>query len=209
MAKILLVEDDPNIRMAAEFALSDAGHSIVACDNGTDGFASALSIEPDLILLDLMLPGMSGHDFLKEYRAQNASVPIIVLTAYTSEQEKVLCLDLGADDFISKPFSVNELLARIRGEVRVKGEPVSLRNREFEILQVLARHRGSLVTRNELIQSVWKGKTPSTSTVIDVHMHNLRKALEIHSDYQLIVTEYGRGYRLQAIPKDSEEQEGQ
>ena len=104
MAKILLVEDDPNIRMAAEFALSDAGHSIVACDNGTDGFASALSIEPDLILLDLMLPGMSGHDFLKEYRAQNASVPIIVLTAYTSEQEKVLCLDLGADDFISKPF---------------------------------------------------------------------------------------------------------
>lgn len=238
MAKILLVEDDPNIRMAAEFALSDAGHSIVACDNGTDGFASALSIEPDLILLDLMLPGMSGHDFLKEYRAQNASVPIIVLTAYTSEQEKVLCLDLGADDFISKPFSVNELLARIRanlrrsmlpvqsrtgsveelgdlsidferGEIRVKGEPVSLRNREFEILQVLARHRGSLVTRNELIQSVWKGKTPSTSTVIDVHMHNLRKALEIHSDYQLIVTEYGRGYRLQAIPKDSEEQEGQ
>lgn len=81
MAKILLVEDDPNIRMAAEFALSDAGQSIVACDNGTDGFASALSIEPDLILFDLMLPGMSGHDFLKEYRAQNASVPIIVLTA--------------------------------------------------------------------------------------------------------------------------------
>ena len=134
MAKILLVEDDPNIRMAAEFALSDAGHSIVACDNGTDGFASALSIEPDLILLDLMLPGMSGHDFLKEYRAQNASVPIIVLTAYTSEQEKVLCLDLGADDFISKPFSVNELLARIRANLRRSMLPVQSRTGSVEAL---------------------------------------------------------------------------
>lgn len=230
MAKILLVEDDPNIRMAAEFALSDAGYSIVSCNNGTDGFASALSVEPDLILLDLMLPGMSGHDFLKEYRAQNTFVPIIVLTAYTSEQEKIFCLDHGADDFIDKPFSVNELLARIRanlrrsmlpvqsrsdaleefgdmtidleqGDVTVKGEPVSLRNREYEILQVLARHRGGLVTRDKLVQSVWKGKAPSTNTAIDVQMHNLRKTLESRSDYHLIVTEYGKGYRLQATPK--------
>lgn len=234
MEKILLVEDDPNIRMAAEFALSDAGYSIVACDNGLDGYANALSIDPDLILLDLMLPGMNGHDFLKEFRAQNTLVPIIVLTAYTSEQEKVLCLDLGADDFIDKPFSVNELLARIRanlrrstlpiqshagsleefgdmsinfeqGEVTIKGEPVMLRNREYEILQVLARHRGSLVTRDKLIQTVWKGKAPSTSTVIDVHMHNLRKSLESRSDYRLIATEYGRGFRLQAMPKQVDE----
>lgn len=234
MEKILLVEDDPNIRMAAEFALSDAGYSIVACDNGLDGYANALSIDPDLILLDLMLPGMSGHDFLKEFRAQNTLVPIIVLTAYTSEQEKVFCLDLGADDFIDKPFSVNELLARIRanlrrstlpiqsragsleefgdmaidfeqGEVTIKGEPVVLRNREYEILQVLARHRGSLVTRDKLIQTVWKGKAPSTNTVIDVHMHNLRKSLESRSDYRLIATEYGRGFRLQAVPKQVDE----
>lgn len=234
MEKILLVEDDPNIRMAAEFALSDAGYSIVACDNGLDGYANALSVEPDLILLDLMLPGMSGHDFLKEFRAQNTLVPIIVLTAYTSEQEKVFCLDLGADDFIDKPFSVNELLARIRanlrrstlpiqsragsleefgdmiidfeqGKVTIKGEPVVLRNREYEILQVLARHRGSLVTRDKLIQSVWKGKVPSTNTVIDVHMHNLRKSLESRSDYRLITTEYGRGFRLQAVPKQESE----
>lgn len=234
MEKILLVEDDPNIRMAAEFALSDAGYSIVACDNGLDGYANALSVEPDLILLDLMLPGMSGHDFLKEFRAQNTLVPIIVLTAYTSEQEKVFCLDLGADDFIDKPFSVNELLARIRanlrrstlpvrsragsleefgdmiidfeqGKVTIKGEPVVLRNREYEILQVLARHRGSLVTRDTLIQSVWKGKAPSTNTVIDVHMHNLRKSLESCSDYRLITTEYGRGFRLQAVPKQESE----
>lgn len=234
MEKILLVEDDPNIRMAAEFALSDAGYSIVACDNGLDGYANALSVDPDLILLDLMLPGMSGHDFLKEFRAQNTLVPIIVLTAYTSEQEKVFCLDLGADDFIDKPFSVNELLARIRanlrrstlpiqsragsleefgdmaidfeqGEVTIKGEPVVLRNREYEILQVLARHRGSLVTRDKLIQTVWKGKAPSTNTVIDVHMHNLRKSLESRSDYRLIATEYGRGFRLQAVPKQEDE----
>lgn len=234
MEKILLVEDDPNIRMAAEFALSDAGYSIVACDNGLDGYANALSIDPDLILLDLMLPGMSGHDFLKEFRSQNTLVPIIVLTAYTSEQEKVFCLDLGADDFIDKPFSVNELLARIRanlrrstlpiqsragsleefgdmaidfehGEVTIKGEPVVLRNREYEILQVLARHRGSLVTRDKLTQTVWKGKAPSTNTVIDVHMHNLRKSLESRSDYRLIATEYGRGFRLQAVPKQVDE----
>lgn len=233
MPKILLIEDDPNIRMAAEFALSDAGYSIVSCNNGTDGFASALNVNPDLILLDLMLPGMSGHDFLKEYRAQNTFVPIIVLTAYTSEQEKVFCLDHGADDFIDKPFSVNELLARIRanlrrsklpvqskvdsleefgdmvinleqGKVTIKGEAVSLRNREYEILQVLAQHRGSLVTRDKLIQSVWKGKTPSTNTVIDVHMHNLRKTLESRSDYRLIMTEYGKGYRLQATLKQTD-----
>lgn len=235
MEKILLVEDDPSIRMAAEFALSDAGYSIVACDNGIDGFASALSTEPDLILLDLMLPGMDGHDFLKELRAQNALVPVIVLTAYTSEQEKVFCLDIGADDFIDKPFSVNELLARIRAnlrrstlpvqsqsgaieefgdltidlsrdEVSVKGQPVALRNREYEILQVLARHRGSIVTRDMLIKSVWKGKAPSTNTV-DVHIHSLRKTLEAHSDYRLIATEYGRGYRLQAVPKEENNKE--
>lgn len=234
MEKILLVEDDPNIRMAAEFALSDAGYSIIACDNGLDGYANALSADPDLILLDLMLPGMDGHDFLKEFRAQNTLTPIIVLTAYTSEQEKVYCLDLGADDFIDKPFSVNELLARIRanlrrstlpiqsragsleefgdmtidlekGEVFIKGEPIVLRNREYEILQVLARHRGSLVTRDKLIQTVWKGKAPSASTVIDVHMHNLRKSLETRSDFRLIATEYGRGFRLQAVPKQDDE----
>ncbi len=234
MEKILLIEDDPNIRMAAEFALSDAGYSIVACDNGIDGYANALSVDPDLILLDLMLPGMDGHDFLKKFRAQNTLVPIIVLTAYTSEQEKVCCLDLGADDFIDKPFSVNELLARIRanlrrstlpiqsrvgsleefgdmivdleqGEVTIKGQPITLRNREYEILKVLARHRGSLVTRDMLIQTVWKGSVPSTSTVIDVHMHNLRKALEAHSDFHLITTEYGRGYRLQAMAKHEDE----
>lgn len=232
MAKILLVEDDPNIRMAAEFALNDAGYSIIACDNGIDGYASALSNKPDLILLDLMLPGMDGHEFLKEFREENNQVPIIVLTAYTSEQEKVRCLDLGADDFIDKPFSVNELLARIRAnlrratipvqspvglveevgdvlinfetqEVSVKGSIVPLRNREYEILQVLARHRGSLVTREKLADEVWKEKANTANTVIDVHMHNLRKTLEANSSFHLITTEYGKGYRLQAIPKEN------
>lgn len=232
MARILLVEDDPNIRMAADFALNDAGHSIISCDNGIDGFTSATSLNPDLILLDLMLPGMDGRTFIKEFRAINQVTPIIVLTAYTSEQEKVFCLDAGADDFIDKPFSVNELLARIRANLRrstlpsqspehaietfgdltidlekdqvfVKGIPVLLRNREYEILCVLARNRGALVTRNDLIKHVWNGNTPSNSTTIDVHMHNLRKSIEATSDYRLITTEYGKGYRLQAIPLDT------
>lgn len=225
MAKILLVEDDPNIRTAAEFALTDAGYTIVTCDNGVDGLTNALSVKPDLILLDLMLPEMDGHTLLKKFRGQNNATPLIVLTAYSSEQEKIFCLDAGADDFIDKPFSINELLARIRANLRrsaisshadgeqqqqygdmiidfalntvsVKGLPVSLRNREYEILEVLAGNQGALVTRDDLIREVWNGKPPSTSATIDVHMHNLRKSLEADSDYQLIATEYAKGWRL-------------
>ena len=230
MERVLLVEDDPNIRTAAEFALDDAGYSTITCDNGLDGYSTALNLKPDIILLDLMLPEMDGHTFLEEFRKTDITTPIIILTAYTSEQEKVFCLDAGADDFIDKPFSINELLARIRAnlrrttlpvkskdysveqfgdlsinmltrEVLVKESPIVLRNREYEILELLAKNRGSLVTKKELLNKVWKTEDLGKASVIDVHIHNLRKSLEKNSDYHLITTEYGQGYRLEASPK--------
>ncbi len=232
MTKILLIEDDPNIRTAAEFALDDAGYSTITCDNGRDGYTSAINLKPDIILLDLMLPEMNGRTFLKEFRKNDLTTPIIVVTAYSSEQEKVFCLDAGADDFIDKPFSINELLARIRANLRrttvpaqtsnytleqfgdlsinmetkevcVKNAPVALRNREYEILELLAQNRGSLVTKKEILHTVWKTDDPKKASVVDVHMHNLRKSLEKHSDYRLITTEYGQGYRLEASPKNT------
>lgn len=230
MEKVLLVEDDPNIRTAAEFALDDAGYSTITCGNGLDGYTTAINLKPDIILLDLMLPEMDGHTFLKEFRKIDIATPIIVLTAYGSEQEKVFCLDAGADDFIDKPFSINELLARIRANLRrttlptkslehslehfgdlsinmltkevfIKDTPVILRNREYEILELLAKNRGSLVTKKEILSTVWKTTDQKKSSVVDVHIHNLRKSLEKGSDYSLITTEYGQGYRLEATQK--------
>lgn len=231
MTTVLIIEDDPNIRLTMEFALADAGYSTMTCDNGSDGLAIASSSHPDLILLDLMLPVMDGKTFLRRFRRRDAFTPIIVVTALSLNEDKVACFDAGADDYISKPLSVDELLARIRAnlrrsklapvadqrlefgdmaidlatqEVTVKGLPVQLRNREYELLAALARQAGSLVRREDLVKGVLGEAASADSRAIDVHVHNLRDAIESPSDYQFVTTEYGKGYRLQAVPKRSE-----
>ena len=156
MERVLLVEDDPNIRTAAEFALDDAGYSTITCDNGLDGYSTALNLKPDIILLDLMLPEMDGHTFLEEFRKTDITTPIIILTAYTSEQEKVFCLDAGADDFIDKPFSINELLARIRANLRRTTLPVKSKDysvEQFGDLSINMLTREVLVKEKKMIIS--------------------------------------------------------
>lgn len=121
MPAILLIEDDPNIRFAVEMALTDEGFSVSTCDNGEIGLASALSLHPDLILLDLLLPGLDGREVLVRFREHDPTTPVIVLTALSEDADKITCLDSGADDYVCKPFSIDELLARVRANLR-KGD---------------------------------------------------------------------------------------
>ena len=114
MPTILIIEDDTNIRFSIETALNDEGYSVISCDNGSDGLAVANKLSPDLILLDLLLPELDGRDLLTAYRANNTVTPIIILTALSDVKNKVECLNNGANDYIDKPFSLDELLARIR-----------------------------------------------------------------------------------------------
>lgn len=232
MASILLVEDDPSIRFSVEMALSDEGYSVMTCDNGSVGLTSALALKPDLILLDLLLPGLDGREFIVEFRKQELSIPIIVLTALTGDEDKITCLDSGADDYICKPFSIDEMLARIRvclrkkgpsiaapvanrvlsfGDmtidldeevVSIKGEPVYLKRKEYALLVALAENEGALVKRKWLIDKVWDKSVSSTTNTIDAHIYSLRKALNKTSDYEYIATEYGRGYRFQPKLKE-------
>ena len=236
MASILLIEDDPTIRFTVEMALSDEGYRVSTCDNGDDGLASALNLHPNLILLDLLLPGLDGRELLVRFREIDPITPIIVLTALSEDADKISCLNNGADDYVCKPFSIDELLARIRANLRkaenmrlestpkqaimqfgdltidtqheqalIKGKPIYLKRREYELLLALAQNAGTIVKRRWLIEKVWnKNVSPSTNTV-DAHIYNLRKALDNDSEYEFISTEYGRGYRLQAIPKQAQD----
>lgn len=232
MASILLVEDDPTIRLSVEMALSDEGYSVMTCDDGNAGLASALALRPDLILLDLLLPGLDGREFIVEFRKKELAIPIIVLTALSGDEDKITCLDSGADDYVCKPFSIDELLARIRvclrksatapvqaapnklefGDmvinlddevVTVKGEPVYLKRKEYALLLALAQEDGALLKRKWLIDKVWGKSVSPTTNTIDAHIYSLRKALDKVSDYEFIATEYGRGYRFQPKLKES------
>ena len=235
MASILLIEDDPNIRFTIEMALNDEGYRVISCDNGADGLNAALNIHPDLILLDLLLPELDGRDLLVQFKKNNSTTPVIVLTALSDNENRISCLDNGADDYLSKPFSIEELLARIRvclrrveafskkdeskvlffgdmtidldGEVvKIKNEPVYLKRKEYALLVLLAQNKGTLVKRKALIQRIWGEGVPSGSNTIDAHIYGLRKALE-PSDYDFITTEYGRGYRFDTSKKKKEKDE--
>lgn len=235
MASILLIKDDPNIRFTIEMALNDEGYRVISCDNGADGLNAALNIHPDLILLDLLLPELDGRDLLVQFKKNNSTTPVIVLTALSDNENRISCLDNGADDYLSKPFSIEELLARIRvclrrveafskkdeskvlsfgdmtidldGEVvKIKNEPVYLKRKEYALLVLLAQNKGTLVKRKALIQRIWGEGVPSGSNTIDAHIYGLRKALE-PSDYDFITTEYGRGYRFDTSKKKKEKDE--
>lgn len=228
---ILLIEDDPTIRMATEFSLTRAGYAVDTCADGAQGLATALRIKPDLILLDLMLPGMDGFAIATELRKTDLETPIIMLTALGRDEDKVRGLDAGADDYITKPFSTDVLLARIRANMRraghaiedgeahgtiatgdleidtanarvkVKGRAVELRSKEYALLLTLARRPGALCTREWLSQEVWDEEFLPTSRTIDVHVRRIRKAVETSSDYTYIQTVHGMGYRFEPLGK--------
>ncbi|MEF2845079.1 MAG: response regulator transcription factor [Eggerthellaceae bacterium] len=232
MTTILLIEDDPTIRLATEFSLTKHGYAVSTCEDGLSGYKAALSIEPDLILLDVMLPGMNGFEVASKLRKEGCNSPILMLTALDADEDKINGLDAGADDYITKPFSTEVLLARIRANVRrteldgvnlsnpqtygdltldpenstasVKGKTLKLRSKELALLFALAERQGMLCRRTWLTQTVWKEDYLSTSRTIDVHIRRLRSVLDEVSDYTYIHTVHGMGYRFEPVRKSEE-----
>jgi two-component system response regulator RegX3 len=224
MLRILIVEDEPSYIAALEVALVKEGFDLAAAADGRAGLAAFQSGAPDVVLLDLMLPGLSGLDVLRRIREQS-QVPVIVLSAKAAESDVVTALELGADDYLTKPYSIRELVARIRVairrgsgseeesavltvgtavldpgryELRLDGaEAVDLPRKEFEVLQLLMSRPGRVVSREELLDEVW-GHGWSDSKSLDQHIRRLRRKLETGADPPVITTVRGVGYRLES-----------
>ena len=226
MSTILVVEDERSLREPLEYLLQHEGYEVIGVDNGTDAVPIATSGTVDLVLLDLMLPGMPGTEVCREVRTRS-SVPIIMLTAKDSEVDIVVGLELGADDYITKPYSTRELLARIRAVLRrkssddsaddsvlefhgirldserhyvsVNGESVSLPLKEFELLELLMVNAGRVLTRGQIIDRVWGSDYFGDTKTLDVHIKRLRSKIEkVPSEPTIIVTVRGLGYRFEA-----------
>jgi len=224
VARILVVEDDRDIAMLLEDDLRAEGHHVEVIRDGV--IASRRGREPDwdLIILDVMLPGRDGFDVCRDIRRARVHTPIIILTAKTHEAEKILGLDLGADDYVTKPFSPRELRSRIRavlrrfegvtgdiygfgdveidfarGELRRQGKPVELTPLQFKLLGVFVRNRGRVLSRDQLIQDAWGGQTFVTERAVDGHIVGLRRKIEADpAQPRFLVSVRGLGYRFDA-----------
>jgi DNA-binding response OmpR family regulator len=224
MTKILVVEDDPAILRGLADNLRFDGYEIETAIDGEAGYRAQRVQKPDLIVLDLMLPRMSGFDLCKKLRAEGLRTPIVMLTARSEESDRITGLDLGADDYMTKPFSVRELSARIRAvlrrtqpqpalpeelrfadvevdfrryEARRKGKPVDMTRKEFAVLQLLASRAGEVVTRDQLLDEVWGYESYPVSRTVDNHVAALRAKLEKDpSDPVYIQTVHGVGYKF-------------
>ena len=223
-ATILVVEDEPAIQELIVYNLKQAGYTALCADSAEQALRLVANELPDLILLDWMLPGASGIDIAKRLRAdkRTKSIPIIMLTARTEEQDKLLGLEIGADDYVTKPFSPRELNARIKAvlrrrapqmtsdEVRVgelvldpvghrvtgRGEPIPLGPKEFRLLHYLLTHAERVHSRAQLLDQVWGDHVFVEERTVDVHIRRLRKALEPGHFDRHIQTVRGTGYRL-------------
>ncbi|MCT4592909.1 MAG: response regulator transcription factor [Anaeromicrobium sp.] len=224
MKKILVVDDEEYIRELIEFNLKNDGYEVITSEDGYMAIKVAKEEKPDLILLDLMLPKLNGFEVCKEIRVNEeiGSTPIIMLTAKNDEGNKIEGLDAGADDYVTKPFSVKELLARVRAvlrrydknhkknneivmkdliinldsyEVRRNEKKIDLTNKEFELLKVLIENRGKVLTRNFLLDHVWGYDYFGDSRTVDVHIRYLRKKIE-DTNNEFIETVRGAGYIL-------------
>ena len=225
MSRILIVDDEPEIVRGLEDNLRFEGYQTSTAADGREALAVAAREAPDLILLDIMMPGLSGWDVCRELRGQGIDVPIIMLTARGEEGDRVRGLELGADDYITKPFSLRELLARVRavlrrpgprhkveefafGDARVRprgrqafkaGREVGLTRKEFELLVYLLEHRGDVVTRERLLDEVWGYERFPTTRTVDTHILRLRRKFEADPDRpSFILTVHGQGYKFAA-----------
>ena len=223
MRPVLIVEDDPDIAESLRYNLERDGLESRIAETGEKGLAAALDAKnpPSLVILDLMLPGMSGTELCRRLRREPATrrTPIIMLTARTSETERVAGLDLGADDYITKPFSVREVMARVRAvlrrvdenqaaryedsrlqidfadmQVNCDGESVGLTRKEFALLSMLAKSAGRVATRQRLLDDVWGHQYYGDTRTLDVHIRRLRQKLGACGD--AIETVIGVGYRF-------------
>ena len=226
-ARILLVEDEPGLVMTLSDLLAGEGYDVESATDGVSGLAKALKDKFDLIVLDVMLPGKSGLDVCRELRQQGHTVAILMLTAKTQVVDRVVGLKLGADDYLAKPFDPSELLARVEsllrripkkkripverfefgnvvadfasGQVHKNGQPVTMAAKELQLLRYLVDRRGTVVSRDELLQNVWEYQADVSSRTIDVHVAWLRQKLEDNPQSpKHIHTVRGVGYRFTA-----------
>ena len=224
MTKILIVEDEPNMVAGLRDNFEFEGYEVVSAYNGAEGLERALAESPDLVLLDVMMPKMSGLDVCKQLKAKRPSIPIIMLTARGQEVDKVVGLELGADDYVTKPFSIRELIARVKAVLRRSrtlpkehdrysfgdadvnlhacrvtrgGKEIELSAIEFELLKYFICHAGEVLTRDRLLEEVWGYDSyPSTRTV-DAHLVRLRQKLEPDPEQpHFFLTVHGMGYRF-------------
>lgn len=221
-ARILVVEDDLAILTGVSMNLKFEGYEILQAQDGRTGLSKALDERPDLIILDVMLPEMNGYEVLRELRKRGRLTPVVMLSAKGTEHDKVLGLELGADDYVSKPFGLQELLARVKavlrrryrtqepvvfGDVRVDllaknatrgGAPVELTAQEFKLLAHLVTHPRRTFSRDELIASVWGFDYEGTARTVDNFMRQLRLKLEADPDQpRAFLTVRGLGYRFE------------
>lgn len=224
--RILVVDDEPSISMLIEFNLKLAGYDVRCVQDGEAVFDMLKPFRPDLIVLDLMLPKMDGIQVCRELRKQNNAVPIVMLTALQDVTDKITGLDNGADDYMTKPFSPQELLSRIQAifrrtqalpgvgdnviheigrlrvyteqrEVHIDGKPVELTPKEYELLLFLCRHRGKVLSRQQLLHGVWDYHFLGDTRIVDVHISHLRDKIENNArSPEYIMTVRNVGYKL-------------
>lgn len=225
MTKILIVEDEPAMLSGLADNLEFEGYTVATANTGKIGLQKIYEWSPELVLLDVMLPEVSGFDILKKIRKEGINTPVILLTARGEEMDKVRGLELGADDYITKPFSLRELLARVKANVRRASladkngdisegitigqlwvnfeklearqgdEPIKLSHKEFEILHLLYKKHNQIVTRDELLSYAWSDDYMPTSRTVDNFILRLRQKTDT-ADLQPIITVHGLGYKL-------------
>jgi len=233
--KILVVEDEQTLQETLAYNLRRQGYEVELASDGPTALTQARSTQPDLILLDIMLPGLDGFEVCRILR-QEMTVPVLMLTARDDEIDRVVGLEVGADDYLTKPFSMRELLARVkallrrvrilreefsspaapaeapanvlvfsnleidqtRREIRLKGQPLAVKPKEFDLLLFLAQHRGQVLTRDRVLESVWGWEFTGDSRTVDVHIRWLREKIETDpAAPSRIVTVRGAGYRFE------------
>ena len=226
--KVLVIDDEAMIRKTVRLACEKEGYAVQEAENGTEALAKVDSFRPDIILLDLMLPDISGFDVCRDIRRSGTKVPILILSAKTEEIDVVVGLEIGADDYIVKPFRPRELLARIAAHLRKSrldderesdgrmvfrdlvidanerrvyrhDEEIQLTHTEFDLLAFLASNAGKVLSREKILNSVWGYEYPIETRVIDVHVRNLRRKIEEDASHPLyILAVPGIGYRFTA-----------
>jgi DNA-binding response OmpR family regulator len=225
MSRILVIEDDRAILRGLQDNLEYESHQVLTATDGEEGYRLIRECQPDVIILDLMLPKMDGYELCQQVRSEGNSTPILMLTARSEELDRVRGLDLGADDYITKPFSVPELLARIRAilrrvqspnhipnqlcfgdvfvdferfEARKADQKLRLSRKEFGVLRLLAARKGQVVSRHELLDEVWGHDSFPTTRTVDNHIASLRAKLEGDPSHpQYLITIHGVGYKLE------------
>jgi DNA-binding response OmpR family regulator len=224
LQKVLIVEDEPDMVLGLKDNFEFEGYEVVVARDGKEGLSRALAESPDLILLDIMLPKLSGLDVCRQLRGNGVDTPIIMLTARGQEIDKVIGLEMGADDYVTKPFSIKELLARVRAQLRrasrqvseiesykfgdvslnfkkyqatKAGNEIEMSPREFELLKYFIQHRGETITRDQLLDDVWGYDNYPFTRTVDNHIAKLRQKVEqVPAEPKYIITVHRVGYKF-------------